>query len=129
LKRVLRAIKSSGTPLPPWASDIDLDDRSANGARRVDPESLRRLVYRAALEAYRRYARPVKAKEVEGELARLSVYVGIEPPRRATVAKLLRQLASRDHYGCEPPLLKVEDGYVPKEACQEKFNTLDYFFA
>jgi len=86
-------------------------------------------VYRAVLEAYRRLARPVKVREVEGEAVRIALHVGIDPPGRALVSKLLRQLASRECYGCEPPLLKVEGGYVPKEACQEKFNTLDLFIS
>lgn len=84
-------------------------------------------MYRAVLEAYRKLARPVKTKEVEGEVVKLAICIGIDPPKRTIVSKLLKQLASREYYGCEPPLLKVEDGYVPKEACQEKFNTLDFF--
>ncbi|MCX8205474.1 MAG: hypothetical protein N3H31_07490 [Candidatus Nezhaarchaeota archaeon] len=94
---------------------------------RVDYESLRRLAYRAALEAYRKLSRPVKVKEVEEELVKLSVSMGVDPPSRPLVSKLLRQLADRKCYGCEPPLLKVEDGYVPQASYQERLNTLDSF--
>ena len=129
LKRVLRAMKNAGAQFPHWASDLNLDEHPYmyNGVRRVDVESMRRLVYRAALEAYRKLSRPVKPSEVQGEVVKLSIYVGIDPPSRATVAKMLRQLSSKEHYGCEPPLLKVDEGYIPKEACQERFNTLDVF--
>jgi hypothetical protein len=128
LKRALRIIRDSGTPLPPCASDIDLNDRS-EAAVKLDSEALRRMVYRAALEAYRKLARPVKSKEVRQELFNMLIYVDASPPSPATVAKLLKTLSSRDYYGCEPPLLKVDEGYIPREAYQEglKPNTLDPF--
>lgn len=127
LRRALRAIKNSGIPLPPWVSDLSLEGPAPRPPSRADQESLRRLAYRAALEAYSKLSRPVKVKEVEEELVKLSVRMGIDPPSRSTVSRLLKQLASREYYGCEPPLLKVEEGYVPQAIQQERPNTLDLY--
>ncbi|PCN50480.1 hypothetical protein B6U99_04210 [Candidatus Geothermarchaeota archaeon ex4572_27] len=130
LKRALKALRDSGAPLPHWVSTIDLEDRPPAPERpRLSEESMRRLVYKAALEAYRKRCRPVKPSEVQDEAVKLSEFIGVEPPSREAVNKLLRDLASRETYGCEPPLLKVEGGYVPRDALLQdsKASTLDYF--
>ncbi|MEM4700130.1 MAG: hypothetical protein QXT74_04175 [Candidatus Nezhaarchaeales archaeon] len=129
LRRALRAVKNSGVPLPSWISDMDIDGPGPGASGRVDQESLRRLAYRAALEAYQKLSRPVKVREVEEELVKLSIRMGIDPPSRPVVARLLRRLADRKYYGCEPPLLKVEGGYVPQAIQQERPNTLDSYLA
>lgn len=127
LRRALRAIKNSGVPLPSWISDMDVESPGPGAPSRVDQESLRRLAYRATLEAYQKLARPVKVREVEEELVKLSIRMGVDPPSRSVVARLLRRLSDRRYYGCEPPLLKVEGGYVPQAIQQEKPNTLDSY--
>jgi len=130
LKRILRAMRNAGAQLPPWASDVNLEETPYGVDRpKLSEESMRRLVYKAVLEAYRKRCRPVKLNEVQGEVVKLSEFVGIEPPNRSMVSKLLRELTSRERYGCEPPLLKVEEGYVPRDAHlqENRANTLDYF--
>lgn len=126
LKRVVKAMRNAGIQLPPWAADLNLEPESTS-SRMVNLESIRRLVYRAAVEAYRKYSRPIKPSEVRREMVKLSACMGLEAPKLATVSRMLKQLSSREIYGCDPPLISIGKEYLPKDASQGKLNTLESF--